>query len=195
VYGKFAVGDESRPLQPASPYGLTKLAAENLLMAHFSNFGFPVVVLRYFSIYGPRQRPDMAYHIFIESILDGLPITVFGDGEQSRSNTYVDDCVDATVSALHRGRVGEAYNIGGGELLKLCDAIDMIGDLTGRTPVIVREATRPGDQRITRADTSKARAELGYEPSVLPREGLERQLVWHLERRAVAQRRPLSLSV
>jgi nucleoside-diphosphate-sugar epimerase len=186
VYGKFAVGDESQPLRPASPYGLTKLAAENLLLSHFASFGFPVVILRYFSIYGPRQRPDMAYHIFIESVLDGAPITVFGDGQQARSNTYVSDCVDATVAALDRGRIGEAYNVGGGELLKLCDAIDIIGELTGRAPVVVRAPERPGDQRITQADTAKARAELGYEPRVAPRDGLARQLAWHLDRRALA---------
>jgi nucleoside-diphosphate-sugar epimerase len=126
----------------------------------------------------------MAYHIFIESILDGRPITVFGDGEQSRSNTYVDDCVDATVRALHSGRLGEAYNIGGGALLKLCEAIDLISEFTGRTPEIVRKPVRPGDQRITQADTGKAREELGYQPLVLPRKGLEQQLAWHLERRA-----------
>jgi nucleoside-diphosphate-sugar epimerase len=195
VYGKFAIGDETQPLRPASPYGLTKLAAENLLMAHHANFGFPVIVLRYFSIYGPRQRPDMAYHIFIESVLDGRPITVFGDGEQARSNTYVDDCVDGTVLALRNGRVGEAYNIGGGELLKLSEAIDLIGELTGCVAVIERRPARPGDQRITQADTSKARQELGYRPLVLPRAGLERQLQWHLGRRADAAAQPLSLSV
>jgi nucleoside-diphosphate-sugar epimerase len=186
VYGKFAVGDESQPLRPASPYGLTKLAAENLLLSHFQSFGFPVLILRYFSIYGPRQRPDMAYHIFIESVLDGAPITVFGDGQQARSNTYVGDCVDATVAALDRGRTGEAYNVGGGELLKLCDAIDIIGELTGRTPVIERAPERPGDQRITQADTTKARDELGYQPHVAPRDGLARQLAWHVDRRALA---------
>jgi nucleoside-diphosphate-sugar epimerase len=195
VYGKFAVGDETQPLRPASPYGLTKLAAENLLLSHFESFGFPVVILRYFSIYGPRQRPDMAYHIFIESVLDGLPITVFGDGRQARSNTYVGDCVDATVAAIERGRPGEAYNVGGGELLQLCDAVDLIGELTGRSPIVEHAPERPGDQRITQADTTKARRELGYVPRVVPRDGLARQLAWHLDRRAVAGAGAASISV
>jgi UDP-glucuronate 4-epimerase len=183
IYGKFAVGDENLPQRPTSPYGLTKLAAEHLLLAHHASFDFPVVILRYFSIYGPRQRPDMAYHIFIEALLDGRPITVFGDGEQSRSNTYVDDCVDATVSALTRGCVGEAYNIGGGQPLKLRDAISMIGELTGLQPRLVHRPERPGDQRVTQAETTKAREHLGYRPAVSPRTGLQRQLEWHLLQR------------
>jgi nucleoside-diphosphate-sugar epimerase len=152
-------------------------------MAHHENFGFPVVVLRYFSIYGPRQRPDMAYHIFIESALDGRPITVYGDGEQTRSNTYVDDCVDATVKALKGARIGEVYNIGGGELLKLRDAIELIEEIAGRRVEIVRLPVRPGDQLITHADISKARAHFGFEPRISPRYGLERQLEWHAQLR------------
>ena len=93
VYGLEAVGDESMPVRPISPYGVTKLAAEHLLQAHVATFGFPAVIVRYFSIFGPRQRPDMAYHRFIEAMLDGRPITVFGDGEQARSNTFVTDAV------------------------------------------------------------------------------------------------------
>ena len=103
VYGIDAVGGETRPLRPASPYGVTKLAAEQLVLAHVDAFGLPATILRYFSIYGPRQRPDMAYHKFIEAMLDGRPITIFGDGEQTRSNTYVDDCVEATVRASTAG--------------------------------------------------------------------------------------------
>jgi nucleoside-diphosphate-sugar epimerase len=184
VYGQMAVGDEQQQLRPFSPYGLTKLAAENLLFAHHDNYGFPVLVLRYFSIYGPRQRPDMAYHIFMEALLAGRPITVFGDGSQSRSNTYVDDCVDATVRALTRGTIGQAYNVGGGELITLTDAIAIISELAEREPIIDRRAERPGDQKMTQADTTKARNELGYEPKVGVREGLERQFAWHLDRRA-----------
>ena len=183
VYGRLAVGDETQPQLPNSPYGLTKLAAEHLVLAHHRNFGLPALILRYFSIYGPRQRPDMAYHLFIESILDGQPITVFGDGEQARSNTYVDDCVEATVRALHDGRIGEAYNVGGGEVLELRHAITLISELAGRTPEIIRRPALPGDQRITQADTTKAREHFGYEPRTRPREGLQRQLEWHLDRR------------
>jgi UDP-glucuronate 4-epimerase len=183
VYGSDAVGDETTPTQPISPYGVTKLAAEHLILAHVRTGGLPAAILRYFSMFGPRQRPDMAYHIFIEALLDGRPITVFGDGEQSRSNTYVDDCVDATVSALTRGCVGEAYNIGGGQPLKLRDAISMIGELTGLQPRLVHRPERPGDQRVTQAETTKAREHLGYRPAVSPRTGLQRQLEWHLLQR------------
>jgi nucleoside-diphosphate-sugar epimerase len=183
VYGRFAVGDEHQPKRPSSPYGLTKLAAENLLFAHHENFGFPVTVLRYFSIYGPRQRPDMAYNIFIESVLDDRAIPLYGDGDQARSNTYVDDCVEGTVAALTGGQVGEAYNIGGGELLRLRDAIAIIGDLAGKDPEIVRCSAVPGDQRITQADTSKAEAHFGYRPRVSARDGLARQFEWHVARR------------
>jgi UDP-glucuronate 4-epimerase len=184
VYGRFAVGDEGQALRPSSPYGLTKLAAENLVMAHYENFGLPAVILRYFSIYGPRQRPDMAYHIFFESLLEDRPITVFGDGGQSRSNTYVSDCVDATVRALHSAPVGEIYNIGGGEVVTLADAIAVISELTGREPSIVRKPVRPGDQRCTQADTTKARMDLGYVPAVGVNEGMAAQFAWHMSRRA-----------
>jgi UDP-glucuronate 4-epimerase len=183
VYGRFAVGDELQPLRPSSPYGLTKLAAENLVMAHHENFGLPAVILRYFSIYGPRQRPDMAYHIFFESLLEDRPITVFGDGGQSRSNTYVSDCVDATVRALHSAPAGEIYNIGGGEVVTLNAAIATISELTGREPTIIRKPARPGDQRSTEADTTKARTELGYVPSVGVSAGLSAQFAWHTSRR------------
>jgi nucleoside-diphosphate-sugar epimerase len=171
-----------------SPYGLTKLAAEHLLLSHHESYGFPVVILRYFSIYGPRQRPDMAYHLFFESVLDGRPIVVYGDGTQARSNTYVDDCVEATVRALDHGRVGEAYNVGGGETLVLRDTIALIGELAGREPFVVHEPERAGDQQITQADTTKARVELGYVPRIGAREGLARQLDWHLARRATSAR-------
>src|SRR5207253_2586460 len=99
VYGRFSSGDESLPTRPISPYGVTKLAAENLCRAH-EDLGLPLVVLRYFSVYGPRQRPDMGYHKFIQALIHNDPITVFGDGLQVRGNTYIDDCVDATVAAL-----------------------------------------------------------------------------------------------
>ena len=103
VYGTDAVGDEDQRLEPASPYGITKLAAEQLVLAHVAAHGLPATIVRYFSIYGPRQRPDMAYHRFIEAMLDGEPITVFGDGEQTRSITFVDDAVTGTLLALRHG--------------------------------------------------------------------------------------------
>jgi UDP-glucuronate 4-epimerase len=184
VYGREAVGDEDRPLEPSSPYGITKLAAEKLVLAHSATSGLPGTIIRYFSIYGPRQRPDMAYHRFIESMLDKEPITVFGDGEQSRSNTFIDDAVRGTILALERGEVGGIYNIGGGRTITLNEAIALIAGHLDVEPVIERRPARPGDQRHTSADIGRARAILGYEPTVLPADGLAHQVAWHVARRA-----------
>ncbi len=186
VYGTEAVGDEERALEPSSPYGITKLAAEKLVLAHVALHGLPATIIRYFSIYGPRQRPDMAYHRFIEAMLDGQPITVFGDGEQTRSNTYIDDAVAGTMLALERGAAGGIYNIGGGRTISLNAAISLIAGHLGVEPIIEREPARPGDQRHTSADVGRARAALGYEPRVEPSEGLRRQVEWHRSRRAAA---------
>ncbi len=183
VYGLEAVGDEDRALEPSSPYGITKLAAEKLVLAHVALNGLPATIIRYFSIYGPRQRPDMAYHRFIEAMLDREPITVFGDGEQTRSNTYIDDAVNGTIRALERGAVGGIYNIGGGRTISLNDAIGLIAGHVGVEPIVHWETARPGDQRHTSADVSRARAALGYEPAVEPSEGLAGQVAWHLARR------------
>ena len=185
VYGTEAVGDEDRPLEPSSPYGITKLAAEKLVLAHVALHEFPATIIRYFSIYGPRQRPDMAYHKFIEAMLDRQPITVYGDGEQTRSNTYIDDAVTGTILALERGAMGGIYNIGGGRTISLNEAIALIGEHVGVEPIVEREAARPGDQRHTSADVARARAALGYSPTVEPAEGLARQVAWHLARRGM----------
>jgi nucleoside-diphosphate-sugar epimerase len=178
VYGRDAVGDERTPTRPISPYGVTKLAAENLVLAFVDSFGFPATILRYFSIFGPRQRPDMAYHIFIEALLDGRPILVFGDGEQSRTNTYVGDAVTATIAAIDGGAIGEIYNIGGGEPITLNDAIRVIGEAVGVEPGIQHAPARLGDQRHTQADTTKARLTFGFRPTVGPVAGLRAQADW-----------------
>jgi nucleoside-diphosphate-sugar epimerase len=138
------------------------------------------VILRYFSIYGPRQRPDMAYNIFIDALSHGQPITIYGDGLQTRSSTYVADCVNATILALTRGSSGETYNIGGGEAITLLDAIGIIADALGVNPEIAFAESRAGDQRHTAADISRARAALAYEPSVVPRVGLPMQVEWQV---------------
>jgi nucleoside-diphosphate-sugar epimerase len=178
VYGVEARGNEDSPLHPASPYGITKLAAEQLTFAYHRAFGLPVVALRYFSIYGPRQRPDMAYNIFISSLLRHEPITIFGDGEQSRGNTYIDDCVTGTLLALTRGTPGEAYNLGGGVPITLNEAVAIIEEATGVSAERHYTTARTGDQRHTLADIAKARADLGYEPTVGPVEGLRAQVEW-----------------
>jgi UDP-glucuronate 4-epimerase len=184
VYGTDALGDENQPLQPVSPYGVTKLAAENLVQAYVQTYGFPAAILRFFSIYGPRQRPDMAYHKFIEALIDGHALTVFGDGRQSRSSTFVSDAVEGTVRALKDAKIGEVYNIGGGERVELLDVIKIIGDELAVEPVIQFEAPRPGDQRHTGADTGKAQRTFGYQPTVRPTDGLRTQIAWHRARRA-----------
>lgn len=183
VYGEDALGAEDQPLKPVSPYGVTKLAAEHLVGAYVRSHGFPASIVRYFSIYGPRQRPDMAYHRFIETLMDGRPITVYGDGHQTRTSTYVADCVEGTLRALHGAEIGEVYNIGGGERLELLEAIAIIADELGVTPDIRFEAARAGDQRHTGADTSKARAAFGYAPTWGPDAGLRAQIAWHRARR------------
>jgi nucleoside-diphosphate-sugar epimerase len=180
VYGKFASGDETLPTRPISPYGVTKLAAEQLCRAYGDSFGIPVVVLRYFSVYGPRQRPDMGYQRFMQALADGKPITVFGDGHQVRGNTYVADCVAATVAALE-APVGETYNIGGTEMVSVWDILQLLKQITGKTPEIRREPERPGDQRHTFADCGKAARQLGWTPTVALADGLARQWHWFLD--------------
>jgi nucleoside-diphosphate-sugar epimerase len=177
VYGRYASGDESLPTRPISPYGVTKLAAENLCRAYAEERGLPLVVLRYFSVYGPRQRPDMGYHKFVAALLAGQPITVYGDGQQVRGNTYVADCVEATTLAIE-ANVGETYNVGGGETIALWEVIRKLEQLTGRRADVIRQPTRSGDQRSTFADTSKLTRHLGWRPRVGLDEGLTRQVEW-----------------
>jgi nucleoside-diphosphate-sugar epimerase len=184
VYGRYSTGDETMPTRPTSPYGVTKLAAENLCRS-YEEFGVPVVVLRYFSVYGPRQRPDMGYHRFIASLLANQPITVYGDGQQTRGNTYIADCVEATVAAL-RAPLGEIYNIGGGETASVWDILGKLETIIARRAVVRREPARPGDQRSTVADTSKLQRHLGWQAKTSLDEGLARQVDWQ---RQSAQRR------
>ena len=178
VYGKDAVGDEFQPIEPVSPYGVTKLAAENLALAHWRDSGFPAVVLRYFSVYGPGQRPDMAYRKFVQKALKGEPITLFGSGNQSRSNTYLDDCVGATIAALTSGDPGEIYNISGGQERTINEALSIIEAEVGRPLDIERVEPARGDQNRTYGDSTKAQAVLGLSQSVTLEEGLGRQVAW-----------------
>ena len=189
VYGRDAIGGEDLPTRPISPYGITKLAAEHLLAAYGEAHGLEVTILRYFSIYGPRQRPDMAYHLFTEAMRRGDEITVFGDGQQSRSSTYVSDCVDATVRALDGRGVGQVFNIGGGASITLSRAIEIIAGELGVEPRIAYAPGRAGDQRHTAADTTRAAEVFGYVPRVAPEDGLARQVAWHLERPSVVPTR------
>jgi nucleoside-diphosphate-sugar epimerase len=178
VYGRDATGDEQTPLNPISPYGATKLAAERLALAYHTEFGVPSVVLRYFSVYGPRQRPDMGYHIFIRRVLRGEPVVVYGDGEQTRGNTFIADCVRATLLAAGRGRPGQVYNVGGGEARSVRWVLATIQELTGRRAIIEHAPRRPGDQQHTMADVSKMRRDFGFEPRTPLRDGLAAQIAW-----------------
>ena len=177
VYGRYASGDESLPTRPISPYGVTKLAAEHLARAYGDEFGLPVVVLRYFSVYGPRQRPDMGYHKFVTALLRGEPITVFGDGKQIRGNTFITDCVAATTLA-GQAQAGETYNIGGGETASVWDIIHKLEAITGRRANIVQKPARPGDQRYTCADVTRLSRHLNWSPKVGLDEGLALQVAW-----------------
>src|SRR5207244_381220 len=143
--------------QPVSPYGVSKLAAEQLCYLYHANYGLPSVALRYFTVYGPRQRPDMGFHRFLRAAIRQEPITVYGDGEQTRDFTFVADAVSATVAAGTRGVPGRVYNIGGGSRVSINEVFEMIGRVTGSQPRLNLDPAQKGDMRHTFADTSRAR--------------------------------------
>ncbi len=183
VYGLYASGDEGVPTRPASPYGITKLAAEQLCRAYADACNLAVVTLRYFSVYGPRQRPDMAYYRFMQALLTRQPITVFGDGHQVRGNTYVADCVEATVAAI-AAPSGEIYNVGGGESTSVWDILRRLEALAGCKAIVRQEEARAGDQRQTFADTTRIRRHLGWSPRTTLNDGLAQQWHWHVTEHA-----------
>ena len=178
VYGLDSSGDEERPTRPISPYGVTKLAAEHLVLAYARVHDLPFTILRYFSIYGPRQRPEMGYAVFIERVLRGEPITIHGDGNQTRGNTFIDDCVAATLAAMAHGPAGTVINIGGGEVISALGALRLIEAITGRQAQIVFGPPRPGEQQQALADTNRAQAVLGWSPQVGIEAGLRAQVAW-----------------
>lgn len=177
VYGRFGSGDETMPTRPISPYGVTKLAAEQLCRAFAEEQCLPLVVLRYFSVYGPRQRPDMGYARFIQALLANEPVVVYGDGQQVRGNTYISDCVAATVAAL-QAAPHEIYNVGGGETASVWDILRLLEKEISCKTKVRREPARAGDQRYTLADTSRLQRHLGWQPRVGLEEGLGRQVTW-----------------
>lgn len=165
--------------RPISPYGVTKLAAEHLCFLYGKQYGLPVVALRYFSVYGPRQRPDMGMNIFIASLLNDKPIRVFGDGEQTREMTYVDDIVNANLLALNAPNgAPRVYNIGGGSRTTLNAILETLGEIAGTAPRLEYVERAAGDHRHGAADISRARHDLQYEPTVGLEEGLRRQYEW-----------------
>jgi nucleoside-diphosphate-sugar epimerase len=179
IYGdtiELPVTENSLP-QPISPYGVSKLAAEHLCRLYFINHGLPTVSVRYFTVYGPRQRPDMAFHRLIRAMLRDDPFPLYGDGEQTRDFTFVSDAVEATVRAAS-APPGSVFNVGGGSRVTLNEVIGLLEELVGREAKIERQARQAGDVRHTWADTTRIRETLGFEPQVRLREGLAREVAW-----------------
>ncbi|MDP2054880.1 MAG: NAD-dependent epimerase/dehydratase family protein [Acidobacteriota bacterium] len=164
--------------QPVSPYGVTKLAAEQLCHLYFVNYGVPAVSLRYFTVYGPRQRPDMGFNRFFTAILNGQPLIQFGDGLQTRDFTFVADAAAATAAAAVRGVPGRVYNIGGGSRVSLKEVFDLLAKVSGRKVTIDQQGPQKGDMRDTYADTTRARQDLAFAPSVTLEEGLRAMWRW-----------------
>jgi UDP-glucose 4-epimerase len=157
---------------------VTKLAAEQLCYLYHVNYRVPTVSLRYFTVYGPRQRPDMAFHKFLRATILGEPITLYGDGEQTRDFTFVQDAVQATASAGTRGVPGRVYNIGGGSRVSMNDVLELIGRVAGRRPHVAIDPVQKGDMRHTYADTSLAKADLGFKPATDLEHGLAAEYEW-----------------
>jgi len=164
--------------QPISPYGITKLACEQLAVAIERARGLEAVVLRYFTVYGPRQRPDMAFTAMLEALARGERFRLFGDGSAARSFTYVADAVTATIAAMGRGRRGETYNVGGGEEATMNEAIALVEEVSGRRLDVERVEAAAGDVKRTKADVSRAVADLGWVPETALRAGLAAQWEW-----------------
>ncbi len=169
---------ESALPRPFSPYGTTKLAAEHLCSLYFANYKIPTVSLRYFTVYGPFQRPDMAFHIFIKALLQNQPITILGDGSQTRDFTYVDDIVAANLAAASKPVEGEIFNIGGGSRIALRETLKILEQITRITPILQLNPPTKGDVRDTSANTTKAQQLLDYNPKTSLEEGLAKQFEW-----------------
>jgi len=175
--------------RPISPYAATKRAGELLAYTHHHLYGTPITCLRFFTVYGPRQRPEMAIHSFVEKCLAGKPIPFFGDGSTRRDYTYIDDIVDGTLRALDRAQGYAIYNLGESETVSLSELIGLIGELCGKSPVLDRRPLQPGDVLVTCADVSKARRELGYDPRTPLATGLAHFLAWFRTRPSVSAAR------
>lgn len=164
--------------QPISPYGVTKLAGEQLAYLYWKNYNIPTTALRYFTVYGPRQRPDMAFHKFIHALLQNQPITIYGDGTQQRDFTYIDDIIEANIAALQYARAGEIYNIGGGHIETLNNILNIMEEITQKKIQINYSDKQQGDVYRTNADIKKAKSELNYQPVYNLKEGLKIQIQW-----------------
>jgi len=180
IYGetkKIPMSEDDLPC-PVSPYGVSKLAAEHLCGLYYKNFGVPAISLRYFTVYGPRQRPDMAFHRFLKAIMQGEEIVLYGDGEQTRDFTFIKDAVDANISAMEKGKAGGIYNIGGGSQVSINYCIHRMEAITGKKAKVKILERQKGDVTHTYADTTRACADLGFHPSIPLDEGLLQQAEW-----------------
>jgi nucleoside-diphosphate-sugar epimerase len=180
VYGDaeaYPTPEGARP-QPISPYGITKLGCEHLVRAYAAGFRLDAVVLRYFTVYGPRQRPDMLFRRVCEALLRGESFEVYGGGAQSRSFTEVGDAVEATVAAMERAPAGAVYNVGGGEEAGVLESVALLERLSGRTLDVRHVGTAKGDVRRTRADVSRIGEALGWQPRTRLEDGLARMWSW-----------------
>lgn len=180
VYGNAIIQpvQEDSPTHPISPYGVTKLAAEHLCTLYAREHGLSTISLRYFTVYGPRQRPDMAFHKFIRSLLLEQPIFIYGNGQQSRDFTYVNDIVAANIAAMHTGESGCVYNIGGGTRITVQEVLQLLASITGKPAQIVYQERQHGDAVHTAADTSAAQRALDFRPMATLAQGLQRQVEW-----------------
>ncbi len=167
---------------PVSPYASTKRAGELHCWTYHHLYGIPTSCLRFFTVYGPRQRPEMAIHKFVKATLEGCPIPFFGDGTTRRDYTYVDDIVDGVVRALDRCAGYEIYNLGESATTSLQELVGIIGEACGKTPILDRQPMQPGDVLVTYADVTKARKMLGYDPHTSVRDGVERFVKWYTRR-------------
>ncbi len=169
---------ETNSVQPLSPYGVSKLAAEQLCFLYFKNFGVPAVSLRFFTVYGPSQRPDMAFHKFFKAMAEDREFSVFGDGRQTRDFTFVADIVRANLAALEAGRPGETYNIGGGHRRALAEVIGVMEGVSGAAARVRWAERQKGDVPDTWADIAKARKDLDYAPRTELEDGLRQEWLW-----------------
>jgi UDP-glucose 4-epimerase len=167
--------------RPFSPYGVSKLAGEHLVLLYARNFGMSVAALRYFTVYGPRQRPDMAFHRFCRAMLRDEPIVVYGDGTQSRDFTYIDDAIEANVRAGSGSVPHGVYNVGGGSQVEVMESIAVLERALDRKARVRFEPRPPGDPLRTRADAGRLRADLGFAPSTPIERGLEAEARWAME--------------
>ncbi|GAB6173411.1 NAD-dependent epimerase/dehydratase family protein [Paradesulfitobacterium aromaticivorans] len=170
---------EGASTRPFSPYGVSKLAGEHLCSLYYQNYGIPTVSLRYFTVYGPRQRPDMAFHKFIKAVLSGQSISIFGEGTQTRDFTFISDIVDATFQAMNAPS-GKVYNVGGGNRVSVLDVINLLREISEKEVKIEFMPRQEGDVRDTLSDISETRVDLNYMPKVSLRDGLRSQFQWQV---------------